>query len=233
MKRALRLPLIVLFSAFADSRLANATPVEIVSSVFSISGYVEGVDYANWASYSLSYADSRPVPVSGWVNYGGYYNGGYAGSGAGFLGVDARTGGGANGPNFATASADVLFRPLSPMSQLTIDWMGYLPGAAGGAGTGNIELIDLTEGNQIFSQEVDFIPMFGPYSGSYLINGPFLTDRVYELFMSSSTDSGYDWVSLDISTNDLIPAPDGGSTLGLIGLALAGVVALRRKIGLA
>lgn len=230
MKKLLTLMLIVFFSACAGNIYAQPVPVEVLSSDFSISGDIAGMDYNTgpFLHYHSSYAESGSVPLANGVGYGSYYNGGSASSEAGFFYVGATAGGGGNGSNWASANADMIFQPLSPMSQLTIYYQGGLAGGAtlGGGYSGNIELTDTTDGTQIFNQAVPYSYWNGS-NGWYSIGYSF-RNNVYELYLSAYASSSYDWQYVNIWTNDLSMVPEP-ATMFLLGLGLIGVVGVRRK----
>ena len=229
MKKLLLLSVIVLFCSYAGNLFAAPIPVNVFSSYFSISGSIEGEDYSSFSPYSASYDDSGSIPLANGVNYGNYYNGGSASSQAGFFYVNAKAGGGGNGPNSALAVADVLFQPLSPMTQFTISYQGGLAGGAGGEYSGYIELKDLTDGIQIFSKGVPY-SFWNGADGSYLIDYPLQTNNVYELYLSAQADSYYDWQYVSIWTNDISAVVPEPTTMLLLGIGLMGLARVRRKL---
>jgi hypothetical protein len=207
-----------------------------IAVIFLSRGLYRGGNSSLSTPFSDGYSESGSVPLSNSVSNGSGQTLTQAQSSAGFFSVSASAWASFVAMELPSASAlavaDVVFQPLSPMAQLTIYYQGDY-GVDGGY-SGNMVLKDLTSGIQIFSQAVPQPLLYCPPGpncdgGSDLINYPFQTNDVYELYLSAQANTEYDPDSLIIGTNNISAVVPEPATMLLLGLGLVGLAGARRK----
>lgn len=220
----------VLFSLNAGNIIAAPVPVTILSSDFSISGYIDGQDapFIPQLPFSDGYDQSGSVPLSNGVANGDKQFATIAQSSAGFFSVSAFAYASLNTSTdaLAQASAEWIFQPTSLMDKLTISYHSGWSGSAGSSIWGRVVLTDTTDGTEIFRKQMN-VSGFQGYNGSDSIDYSFQTDRAYQLHLLTTTQTCYDPISFTITASDVIPAIPESATLLLMGLGLMGLVVVR------
>lgn len=223
----------VLFSLNAGNIFAAPVPVTILSSDFSISGYIDGQDapFIPQLPFSDSYDQSGSVPLSNGVANGDKQFATVAQSSAGFFSVSAFAYASLNRSTDALAQArsEWIFQPVSLMDKLTISYHSGWTGSVGSTIWGTVVLVDTTDATEIFRKQMN-VSGFQGYNGSDSIDYSFQANHAYQLLLLTAAQTCYDPISFTISANDVIPAIPESATLLLIGLGLMGLLVVRKKL---